>query len=224
MSAKRGFFSIFSSSSSKRVTEEEAMQRSHALAMEKESKAEDARESSQEAAEGLKVEAVVDDSPQEETVKHEATEEMAEFCVSQLDQLLSMSGFPSEIKLVKRDGHKIFVEITNATDIGRIIGREGGTLEAFQILVRAFLFQKYGHPVALILDAGNYRKKRRDIVKSQALRAARVVVDERKDVELPSMNAAERRQIHVLFKGHKKIRTESVGNGLGRHVVLANRD
>jgi len=151
------------------------------------------------------------------------TQEMIDYAINQLEIVLKLSGFGGKVILKNSENGQLLLEIIDAEDVGRIIGKEGMTLEAFQTLGKTFLFQKFNVPVRLYLDIEDYRKKRIDSLVSQAEKASKTVLTRARKVDLKPMNPEERRLIHGMFQNDKKIRSYSVGNGLYRHIVLERR-
>ena len=70
------------------------------------------------------------------------------------------------------------------------------------------------------VDVNNYKKERERLLTELAKAAARKVLAEKKDVELPVMNAYERRIVHVELATRPDVKTESVGEGSERHIVV----
>lgn len=70
------------------------------------------------------------------------------------------------------------------------------------------------------VDVNNYKKERERLLVELAKAAARKVLIEKKDVELPVMNAYERRIVHVELATRPDVKTESVGEGSDRHIVV----
>ncbi len=70
------------------------------------------------------------------------------------------------------------------------------------------------------VDVNNYKKEREQIIAELAKAAARKVLAEKKDVELPAMNSYERRIVHVELATRPDVRTESLGEGAARHIVV----
>lgn len=218
MSEKKSFFSFLRGTNSRAeaLSKEDAQQREYAI------------EQAQRYDDEFEVDMDIDnESDFDDEVaafpQGPVSDELVAFTVESLTALLNDCGFSSEISIVKNENGKLFLEIVNSVDAGRIIGREGQNIESFQTLIRAVVYKKYGYPVKIILDAGDYRRRRQNMLRSNALRAARGINPRRSKVELKPMNAAERRIIHLLFKNNKKIRTFSVGEGSKRHVVLEHR-
>lgn len=70
------------------------------------------------------------------------------------------------------------------------------------------------------VDVNNYKKERERLLVELAKAAARKVLAEKKDMELPAMNAYERRIVHVELATRPDIKTESIGEGADRHIVV----
>lgn len=73
---------------------------------------------------------------------------------------------------------------------------------------------------AFFVDVNNYRKERERIIIELAKAAAKKASTSKEEVTLPSMNAYERRLIHVELAIHPDVKTESIGEGKERHVVI----
>jgi len=72
----------------------------------------------------------------------------------------------------------------------------------------------------VIVDINNYRRKREDLILEIARVTARKSVAEKQEMSLPAMNAYERRLVHTELAKHPDIKTESVGEGRERYVVI----
>ena len=72
----------------------------------------------------------------------------------------------------------------------------------------------------VLVDVNNYRKKRRDLIVELAKAAARKSLAEKKEIPLPPMNAYERRIVHLELSSRPDIKTESIGEGRERYIVI----
>ncbi len=147
-------------------------------------------------------------------------EDVVRFATDTLSDLFEKAGFPSEIQARVGSQDRLILEIHNEQDLGRIIGKDGIHLEAWQTILRAILFQKYKRFIRVMVDAGDYRNRKFDGLRNLAMNAARKVMREKRDVALRPMSAVERRFVHLLFETHDRIQSTSVGEGGDRHVVL----
>lgn len=78
---------------------------------------------------------------------------------------------------------------------------------------------KFNQP-AVFLDVNNYRRERERLIVELAQAAARKAVTSKAPVDLPVLNAYERRLVHVELATRPDIKTESTGEGKDRHVVI----
>ncbi|HEY4496861.1 MAG TPA: R3H domain-containing nucleic acid-binding protein [Candidatus Paceibacterota bacterium] len=76
----------------------------------------------------------------------------------------------------------------------------------------------------VVVDINNYRKDRERIIVDLAKEAARKAVATKESVSLPAMNAYERRLVHTELSMRPDIKTESMGEGRGRYVIIKNTD
>lgn len=73
---------------------------------------------------------------------------------------------------------------------------------------------------AVFVDVNNYRLERERLITELAQAAARKAVASKSEIELPPMNAYERRLVHVELATRPDIKTESVGEGKDRKVLV----
>ncbi len=136
-----------------------------------------------------------------------------------LTEILDLMGFFNVVKIVDSDKSFVSMEI-KGDDLGRIIGKEGNTLAALQLLMRNMLSKKYKRPVSVQIDANSYKQKRENTLQNMALEAADSAYSENKQIELPSMTPWERRIIHLALKDNTKVKTESIGEDQDRKVII----
>lgn len=79
--------------------------------------------------------------------------------------------------------------------------------------------KKAGAEPAMV-DINNYRVERERLIVELAKAAAHKVLINKAAVELPPMNAYERRLVHVEIAARPDLKTESVGEGPTRRVVV----
>lgn len=72
----------------------------------------------------------------------------------------------------------------------------------------------------IFIDINNYRKKRENLILELARAAAKKTVAEKNEMQLPAMNAYERRLVHTELATRPDVKTESIGFGANRYVVV----
>lgn len=73
---------------------------------------------------------------------------------------------------------------------------------------------------AVIVDVNNYRRERERIILDLARAAAKKAQLTKHEIPLPAMNAYERRLVHTELATRPDVKTESVGAGKERYVVI----
>ena len=82
------------------------------------------------------------------------------------------------------------------------------------------LAKKHGLEENVFIDVNNYRKERENLIIELAKAAARKVLLTKQEVKLPAMNAYERRLVHVELSTRPDVKSESMGEGPDRHVII----
>jgi len=106
-------------------------------------------------------------------------------------------------------------------EIGILIGRRGQTLDALQYLTNIVHNRHSKSHTKIILDAENFRDRRRQTLEELSERLARKVVKTRKEVVLEPMSPLERKIIHSALQDHRYVKTYSKGEDPNRRVVIA---
>lgn len=94
-------------------------------------------------------------------------------------------------------------------DTGRIIGRTSQTLDALQFLLNRLLSRQFEDSPYCIVDAGEYRARRREKLLQDANDALARVRQNGQPWRMPLLNAMERRIIHQALRDCPDIRTHS---------------
>ncbi|MEA2007261.1 MAG: R3H domain-containing nucleic acid-binding protein [Patescibacteria group bacterium] len=117
------------------------------------------------------------------------------------------------------DNLPISVEIQLA-ESKYLIGKFGVNLAALQHLLRIMIRKKAGEQIDFNVDVNGYREKQRQSIINFAQESAEKAMQEKKSVVLRPMNAFERRLVHVELSQTDGVKTESIGEGEERKVVI----
>ena len=128
--------------------------------------------------------------------------------------LFKTMGFPEAEVSVEDDHRKILVII----DDELIRSNIGTVLPAAEHLIN-LMIHKENLP-AYVLDINYYRRERERLIVELAKAAAKKAMITKNEVALPAMNAYERRLVHVEISTHPDLKTESIGVGKDRHIVI----
>jgi len=113
--------------------------------------------------------------------------------------------------------------VSGSGDLGMLIGRRGQTLDALQYLVNIVANRYSDSHLRIVLDAEDFRERRRKTLEDLSERLAGRVIRTRKEVVLEPMSSHERKVIHSQLQNHPKVKTFSKGDEPNRRIVIALR-
>lgn len=105
--------------------------------------------------------------------------------------------------------------------MGIVIGRRSETLDALQYITSIVVNRGQDGHIKVIVDTGDYRRKREESLVSLANKIAVRVLKYKKNVTLEPMSAYERRVIHSALQDTAGVTTFSIGSEPNRRVVIA---
>lgn len=106
-------------------------------------------------------------------------------------------------------------------DLGILIGRRGQTLDSLQYIVNIVANKRNRDSrVRIVLDAENYRSRRKVTLERLAIKLADSVIRTGKEVVLEPMTPLERKIIHTKLQDHPKVDTFSIDEEPNRKVVI----
>lgn len=106
-------------------------------------------------------------------------------------------------------------------NLGLLIGRRGQTLDALQYLTNIVANRNHTNRVRFILDAENYRKRRKETLERLADRLIDKVKRIGREVRLEPMTPLERKIIHTRVQKQDGVISYSEGDEPHRRVVIA---
>lgn len=101
-----------------------------------------------------------------------------------------------------------------------LIGKRGQTLEAMQYIVEKIVNKKRKERVGIQVDVEGYLEKRRVSLEKTAFRLAEKVKRTGKPATMGQMNSHDRRIVHIALKDETMVRTQSMGEGILRKLVI----
>lgn len=145
-----------------------------------------------------------------------------------VEDLVEKMGFPSQVKIQKVQGEygeeqSIICNIQNE-ESSFLIGQYGVNLQSLQHIARVIVRKKTEEKVNFILDVNSYRQEKSSAVEKLARDTASQVIREKRPVVLRAMSSYERRIIHMELSKNSQVKTESIGEGEERKVVVKPAD
>lgn len=135
-----------------------------------------------------------------------------------LDRLLKNMGIIANLEIEEKE-NSIYVDISG-DDMALVIGRRGETLDSLQYLLSLAINKNKEEYIRILLDAEEYRMKRKKTLQNLARRLAKKAKTKKSDIVLEPMNPYERRIIHSTLQNIFGINTISRGKDPYRKVVI----
>lgn len=161
-------------------------------------------------------------APIEEPVKQivPVSDEAVEIGRQALEHILPALSDSFEIAPVVM-GNEVLYNL-KAENPGVIIGKKGQNLEAIQFLVDKIVNKQSGGEdrVRVLIDIEDYLERRKQNLHAMALRFSAKVKKTGKPATIGQLSAYERRFIHIALRDDKSVRTQSMGEGYYRKLVV----
>ena len=148
----------------------------------------------------------------------EVSEESLELLKKELLNIVDLMGFPSTVE-IETEGLSVNCVLRGEFE-DKLTGPEGKTLDSLQYLLRKIVSRKVPERLKIAVDAGDFRQRRQEELKTRAVELATLVKEEGKTQVIPALNPSERRVIHMILQEDKEIRSRSVGDGLFKKILI----
>ena len=143
-----------------------------------------------------------------------------------LKKIISFVIEDGEVQAISKEENKVIVLGIKTSNPGILIGRHGHTLDALQYVVNIIVNKgiEESNRKKIVIDIEGYRERRKDIVSRYAYEKAEIVKRSGKKIALCSMNAVERRMVHLVLQEEPEVVTYSEGTEPFRRVIIAPRE
>ena len=118
-----------------------------------------------------------------------------------------------------RKEEKLFYNIASG-NTAVLIGKRGQTLEAMQYLVEKIVNKQSEKRVRVEIDVEGYLKKKREKLRSLAIKLGEKVKQTKKPATVGQLNGYDRRIVHLALKADSELRTHSIGEGYYRKLKI----
>lgn len=129
-----------------------------------------------------------------------------------------------DVKIESKEVDREVIYDLSGKDIALLIGKRGQTLNSIQYLAQLVFNRSTNQYRTIVVDAENYRLKRRESLEQLAHRLAYKAVKSKKDVSLEPMPSYERKVIHTVLLKNKDVKTFSAGEEPHRHLVITPKN
>lgn len=101
-----------------------------------------------------------------------------------------------------------------------LIGHRGENFTALNHLIKRIVSKEAPEDFKFSIDINNYQQSNLEMIKKKAKVIADRVKSFKMNMEMEPMSSYERMTVHAMFTDDKNIKTESVGEGKDRRVVI----
>ena len=149
-------------------------------------------------------------------VREDLAEKASEFLLGVLERM----GITADID-IKDDTDKTTLEI-QTQDTEMVIGRRGVVIDALQHLVNKAVYKERRDEKTkpLVVDAGGFRDKQVDRLRSIAQKMGEKAMQTKEIVELQPMTPHDRRIVHMAIAEMPGLSSRSEGEGEDRHILV----
>lgn len=143
-----------------------------------------------------------------------------------LEKIINFIIEDGEVEVINKKENGVIVLRIKTSNPGMLIGRHGHTLDALQYVVNIMVNKglEISGRSKIIVDIEGYRERREDIVSKYAYEKADIVKKSGKKIALCSMNAVERRIVHLVLQEDPQVFTYSEGTEPFRRVIIAPKE
>jgi spoIIIJ-associated protein len=170
---------------------------------------------------------VVDDDQEEAPLSEDDLIKHARTVLEEMLERMDIEGFVSAVRSTApaQDGGveetiTLHVEGADEEAMGLLIGRRGDTLRSLQFMVNLIAGRGNRKRPQIVVDVGNYRQRRQEMLESMALRMAERVRQTGRPHAFEPMSGGDRRTIHLALRDDPTVYTESDGEGERRKIVI----
>jgi spoIIIJ-associated protein len=148
--------------------------------------------------------------------REDLAEKASEFLLGVLERM----GISADID-IKDDTDKTVLDIQTG-DTELVIGRRGVVIDALQHLVNKAVFKEKRDEKTkpLVVDAGGFRDKQVERLRSLAQRMGEKALQTKQIVELQPMSPHDRRIVHMAIAEIAGLSSRSEGEGEDRHILV----
>jgi spoIIIJ-associated protein len=138
-----------------------------------------------------------------------------------LETLQKIADLITEGAKVEAETHRDHLTLKiSGGNAGILIGRKGQTLDAMQFLTDKIINRQSEARVRVKVDVEGYIETRKSNLKHLAVKMAEKAKKTGKPATINQMSAQDRRIVHLTLKDDNRVRTQSMGDGYYRRLVI----
>ena len=146
------------------------------------------------------------------------SQESIDLGIEALQKMADLITDDAAIEAITEEDH-LTLQITGG-NAGILIGRKGQTLDAMQFLVDKIINRQSEARVRVRVDIEGYMETRKANLRQLAFKMAEKAKKTGRPATINQMSAQDRRIVHLALKDDSQVRTQSMGDGYYRRLVI----
>lgn len=147
----------------------------------------------------------------------------SQVAASTVTRLLELSGFEPAVRAAEDDERISIVIEVPADDVQTLVGPQGQTISAYQLLANRMVQRIDGEGKPVSLDVAGFSVLREQILERLAGRLADVATKKGVELRVYGMNPKDRRSMHMALQSMSAVQTFSEDEGIARRLVITRR-
>lgn len=123
-----------------------------------------------------------------------------------------------EVKVASVDENEVRYNVVGE-NLGLLIGKRALTLDAIQLLAEE-VFKKLNERRRILLDVGNYRRRRKILLRKELQESVQSVLHTGKEVVLDSLSREDREMVYEMLKEFPDVDSRTIGDVNNRKIIL----
>lgn len=145
-------------------------------------------------------------------------EEIREYIENYFKELSSKLNINMKISIYEEEG--IYNVKINSKANSILIGKDGRTMMAIQILLRQSIRNLVNFNIKVNLDVSNYKNRKEKDFEIEIKKIINDVLISKMETKLDPMNSYQRRIVHSVASNYYNIKTESIGEEPNRYTII----
>ena len=137
--------------------------------------------------------------------------------IAAAERILELMGIEGCRVTAEQKDNELHLEISGGEELDILTKRRGAVLDALQFLVNKMHGVKGGR---ILADCNNFRSRHEEDISELALRLGAKAKRLRKPVTINSLNAHDRRLVHLALQDDQELRSRSKGEGEFKKIVI----
>ena len=137
------------------------------------------------------------------------------------EDITALMGIDAEVVIANVGADQVELEINGAEAMGLIIGAEGSTRDALQLIVAIGANRGIEDGCRVVIDTEDYRARHEERLRGQAREAAEEAKQSGREVVIDDLGGYERRIVHMELHDDPDVETYSEGDERDRRLVVS---